>query len=175
MTVTYPESTPVLGNISVKAVLTVADLAAPKLATEINAPSSVDLSCFLRPFDTGIKTGSGSAPDRLCTTITLENPGRTTFSAFELHYVYDPQAADTTPDNKAKSILVKDTVLYLVIRKGLDARNTPYAVTQQVETWKVRLGRQDRGMSGTGDQDEFEIVQMAFPLDEPNEDGVIAA
>lgn len=175
MTTFFPESTPVLGNLSVKAVVAIADMAAPKLATEINAASSVDLSCFLRPFSATPTTGSGAAPLRICTTTTLPQEGRTEFSAFELHYVYDPQGDDADADNAAKALLTRGTVLYLVIRKGLDAMNTAYAATQKVEVWKVRLGRQNRGQSGDGDQDEFEIVQMAFPVAEPEEDGVIAA
>lgn len=175
MTVIYPEATTVQGNIKVKAVLTVADAAAPKLATEINAVTSVDLSCFLRNLVPDITTNTGTAPPRLCTTIQLPQEGLTQFSAFELRYVYDPQAADSTDDNAAKELLVQGTELYLVIRKGLDARETPYAATQHAEVWKVRLGRQNRVQSGDDEFAEFEISQMAFPLSPPEEDAIIAA
>lgn len=164
MTVFFPEATPVLGNIKVNAMVTVADLAAIKVATEWNATSSVDLTCFLRPFATNVTSASGTAPNRLCTTITLPNEGRTEIGGFELRYVYDPQALDTDPDNKAKAMLVRGTVLTLGIRKGLDARVVAAAVGQQTEAWKVRLGRANRVTSGDDDQAEFEISQMAYPL-----------
>lgn len=175
MSIIFPDATPVLGNVKVKACLAIADLAAPKLATEINAVSSVDLSCFLRPFTPGITTGSGAAPNRLCSTITLPQRGRTEFASFDLSYVYDPQAPDTAVNNKAKALLLPGTVLFFVIRKGLDARGVDYAVGQRTEIWRVRVDRQNRVTSGDGDQDEFQITQSAFPLAPPNEDGVIAA
>ena len=175
MSVFFPEATPVLGNIKVKAFLACADPKAPKLATELNAVSSVDLSCFLRPFTPGITTNSGTAPDRLCTTVTLPQEGRTEFSAFELRYVYDPQGDDTDPDNAAKKLLVRGTVLYLAIRKGKDARLVPLAASDKAEIWKVRLGRQNKVTSDGDDQAEFEIAQMAFPMQEVADDAVIAA
>ncbi len=156
MTVHFPEATPVLGNIKVNAMLAVANLAAIKLATEWNAASSVDLSCFLRPFATNVTSASGTAPNRLCTTITLPNEGRTEIGAFELRYVYNPQEDDTDPDNKAKGLLVRGAVLTLGIRKGLDARLVPAAVGDHTEAWAVRLGRQNRVTSGDDDQADTE-------------------
>ena len=163
MTVYFPEATPVLGNLKMNAILTVADPAAIKLATEWNANSSVDLTCFVRPLIPSATTNSGSAPNRMCTTITLPNEGRTEISAFELRYVYDPQADDTDPDNKAKALLVRGLSLTLAFRKGLDARAVAPAVGQKTEAWYGRLGRQNRVTSGDDDQAEFEISQMFFP------------
>lgn len=163
MTVHFPEATPVLGNIKVNAMLTVADQEAIKLATEWNAATSVDLSCFLRPFAPEVSVNAGTAPDRLCTTITLPQEGRTAISAFELRYVYNPQGDDTDPDNAAKELLVRGTELVLGIRKGLDARLTAPAVGQHTESWRGRLGRQNRVQSEGDDSAEFEISQMFYP------------
>lgn len=174
MSVYFPEATPVLGNIKVKAVPAIADKKAPKLATEINAAGSLDLSCFLRPFTPGITSASGTAPDRLCSTVTLPQEGRTEFAAFELRYVYDPQGDDTDPDNAAKKLLVRGLVLDLVIRKGKDAQTVALAAADKAEVWTVRLGRQNRVQSGDDDQAEFEISQMAYPIRTVADDAVIA-
>lgn len=167
MTVIYPEATPVQGNTKAKAVLTIANPASPALATEINAASSLDLSCFLRDLNPEMTSNSGSAPNRLCTTVQLPVEGNTTFSAIEIRYVYDPQAADTTNDNKAKALLLRGTELYIVLRKGLDARATDFAVGQYVETWRFRCGRQNRVRSGEDEFSEYEISQLIYPLTEP--------
>lgn len=164
MTVIFPEATPVLGNVKLKAVLAVLDATAPKLATEYNAATSLDLSCFVRPINlNNVSTGTGTSPRRLCTTITLPNEGVTEIGAFELRYVYDPQAADTSPENKAKALLVRGLELSFVFRKGL-AFTQAAAVGDRTETWRVRMGRQNLVTSGDDDQAEFEVSQMAFPM-----------
>ncbi|MGH1563031.1 hypothetical protein [Mumia sp. DW29H23] len=175
MSVIYPEATRYKGNVKVKAVLSVADVAAPKLATEINAVTSVDVSCFLRDFNAAVNLNSGTAPPRLCTTTLLPQEGDAEFQAIELRYVYDPQEADTTDNNKAKATLEEGLEVYLIVRKGLAARGVAYAATQRAEVWKVRLGKQIRTRSGDDAQAEFEIQQMAYPIVEPELDAVIAA
>lgn len=174
MTVIYPEATPVQGNTKVQAVLSIADTSAPSLASEINAASSVDLSCFLRDWNPEITNNSGTSPARLCTTVQLPVEGNTQFQPIEVRYVYDPQAADSTDDNKALALLVRGTEFYAVVRKGLDAQNTDWATTQHVEVWRFRCGRQNRLRSGEDEFGEYEIVQQIFPLTEPDY-GVVAA
>lgn len=167
MTLVYPEATPVQGNTKVQAVLTVADTAAPDLSSEINAVTSVDLSCFLRDWNPEINANEGSAPARLCTTVQLPVEGNTQFQAIEIRYVYDPQAGSGTDENKAKTLLVRGTELYLVVRKGLDAQNTDWAAGQYVETWKFRAGRQNFLRSGDDEFSEYEVVQKLYPQVEP--------
>lgn len=173
MSVFFPEAVPVLGNLSVRWISTAADLDSISLATEWNAASSVDLSCFLRPFTPGASEATGSAPGRICTTITLPQRGRTEISAFELRYVYDPQEDDADPDNEAKAALTDGTEGILVVRKGI-AFSTAAIATQQYEAWRGYLGRQNFVQSGDDDFAEFEISQMFFP----NQDvvhGILAA
>lgn len=174
MAVIYPEATPVQGNTSIVAVASIADLEAPDLATEINAAGSVDISCFVRDWNPELTNNQGNAPSRLCTTVQLPVEGNTQFSPIEIRYVYDPQAADTTDDNKAKALLTRGTELYFVVRKGLDAQNTAFAADQHVEVWKVRCGRQNKVRSGEDEFSEYEISQQVFPLIEPV-DGVVAS
>jgi hypothetical protein len=163
VTVHFPEATTVLGNLKVNAMLTVADQEAIKIATEWNAATSVDLSCFLRPFSPDVTVNNGTAPTRICTTITLPQEGRTQIGAFELRYVYNPQEDDSDPDNAAKELLVRGTEIVLGIRKGLDALTVAPAIGQHTESWKGRLGRQNRVQSEGDDQAEFEISQMFYP------------
>lgn len=158
----YPEATPVLGNLHVRWIQTAADPSAISLATEWDAASSVDLSCFLRPFTPSASQASGSAPGRVCTTITLPQAGRTEISAFDLRYVYDPQGDDVDPDNEAKAALVELATGIIVMRKGVPF-STAGAVDQRYEAWQGYLGRQNRVTSGEDDQAEFEISQMFFP------------
>lgn len=174
MTVIYPEATPVQGNTKVKAVMTIADTEAPSLATEVNAGTSLDLSCFLRDFNPEMTSNSGSAPNRLCTTVSLPVEGNTQFNAIEVRYVYDPQAADAADENKAKALLTRGVEFYAVVRKGLDAREDDFAANDYVEVWKFRAGRQNKVRSGDDEFGEYEISQMWYPLTEPV-DGQIAA
>lgn len=176
MTVVFPEATKVQGNTSVTVVQTVADTAAPKLATEINAASSVNVSCFLYSGGVGTSsTNKGEAPRRLCTTETFQQFGNTTYEITDLMYVYDPQGDDADPANEAKAALTEGTDVYLVVRKGLDAQSSAYATTQKVDVWHVRLGPQNRGATGDGEFDEFAITQSVIVLSPPEFDATIAA
>lgn len=170
----YPEATPVQGNTTIAVVASVDDLEAPSLATEINAAGSLILSCFVRDWNPELQSNQGNAPSRLCTTVQLPVEGNTQFNPIEIRYVYDPQADDTSDDNKAKALLTRGSEFYFIVRKGFDAKTTDFATTQRVEVWKVRCGRQNRVRSGEDEFSEYEISQQIFPLIEPV-DGVVAA
>jgi hypothetical protein len=174
MTVVYPEATPVQGNTSLHLMPSVADLDSVSLATEVNGASAVNVSCFVRDFNPELQSNTGNAPARLCTVVQLPVEGLTQFSPIEVRYVYDPQADDTTDDNKAKAFLTRGTEFYALVRKGFDAQETAFAAGQHYELWKFRAGRQNKVRSGTDEFSEYEISQQWFPLTEPT-DGVIAA
>jgi hypothetical protein len=174
MTVIYPEATPVQGNTSLLLMPSVADLDSVSLATEVNGASAVNVSCFVRDFNPELQSNTGNAPARLCTVVQLPVEGLTQFSPIEVRYVYDPQAADSTNDNKAKAFLTRGTEFYALVRKGFDAQNTAFAAGQRYELWKFRAGRQNKVRSGTDEFSEYEISQQWFPLTEPV-DGTIAA
>jgi hypothetical protein len=174
MTVIYPEATPAQGNTKVKVVTTIASKAAPSLASEVNAVTSLDISCYIRDWNPEIASNSGVAPARLCTKEQMPQEGRTQFSAIEIRYVYDPQGADSTDANKAKALLTEGTSFNAVVRKGPDAQDTAFAATQKVEVWAFRAGRQNKVRSGDDEFAEFEISQMLYPTSAPV-DGVIAA
>lgn len=173
MTVIIAEATNVSGNLKITAALTVAAPAAPDLSAEIAAVTSLDVSCFIRSWNPEIQTNSGSAPPRVCTTAQMPVEGYSQFSAVELRYVYDPQAATSTDDNKARLMFAQGTEINFVVRKGLPF-TTAWAAGQYSEVWKMRAGRQNYVRSGDDEFAEFEISQMFYPLAEPTHGQVVA-
>lgn len=175
MTTVYPEGTPTLGNTKLAALVAVAAPAAPKLATEINAATSVEISCFVYPAGwnpTGTQ-GKGTKPLRLCTKTQRDSLNRIAWTAPTLQYVYDPQAADSAVGNEAKELLVEGAIVYIVERRGIDS-DDPFATTQQVRTHHLRLGAQIPSGDLTDENGEFFITQETEYVTDPV-DGVIAA
>lgn len=177
MTIVYPEGTPTLGNTKVAAVVSVADSEAPKLATEIAAATSVDISCHLYPggWAPSATTNKGEKPARLCSKRTQQQFNRTAYEIGDLQYVYDPQGADTDPSNEAKELLVEGTQVYLVERRGLDAEDEPFAVGDRVRVHHVRLGPQIPSGDTTDENGEFFITQSVIYVSDGPVDGVVAA
>jgi hypothetical protein len=132
-------STPADGNVLVKLVAAIADTSAPKVATEINAAGSIDISCYL--------TGGGYKPslseqvitdERLCTTQTYEQKGRSQ-RGLEVEYIDNTNSANQTTYNKAKDTLVPGTVQYLVVRTGLPY-TTAAAAGQKFTVYPITAG-----------------------------------
>lgn len=176
MTVLFPEATQVYGNTSVLVVQTMANPAVPDLSSDINAVTTVNVSCFLYSGGVGTSTtAKGEAPKRLCTKSVLQQFGSTTYEVTDLQYTYDPQAALSGDGNEAREALVEGTDVYLLIRRGLDAQDTAYAVGQRVDVWHVKLGPQNKTQTGDGDFDEYSITQSVIALSPPVEDVAIVA
>jgi hypothetical protein len=128
---------PADGNVKVVLVTTIADTAAPTVA-ELNAVTSVDISCYL--------TSDGFTPslneqviadERLCSTATYEQPGR---SQRSLDVVYIDNT-NTAEDNDAKDTLVPGVAQYLVVRRGIAFDTTFVATTQKVSVWPIKPGQ----------------------------------
>lgn len=176
MTIVFPNATKSQGATSLIAVQTITTLTAPKIATELNATTSVNASCYAYgSFDPTATTNKGNPPPRLCTTVQFEQFGLTSFAIPDIQYVYNPQAADTDPANKVKSVLVEGTTVYFVIRRGLNAQASALAVGQFVDVFHVRLGPQNRGTTGTDEYSEFAITQSAIALEPPTYGAILAA
>lgn len=177
MTVVYPEGTGVQGNIAIKIVMDIANLAAPKLATELNAASSLDISCYLyaNGWNPSITTSRVTAPRRLCTRQQLQQFGADTYELADLVYSYDPQEDDADPANEALATLAKGLEVYAVERLGLDARDTAWAVGQYVDIHPIRLGEQGRAGDPTDETSEFQIVQSVIYTAPPVRRSIIAA
>jgi hypothetical protein len=128
-------STPSDGNVRISVVTTIADTENPTVA-ELNAGTSVDISCYL--------TGDGWAPGgsqatvedrRLCSVQIYGTPGTATYS-LELTYIENPQSAT---DNDAFDALDPGTDLYIVERRGI-AYDTAFAAAQKVTIHPVTPG-----------------------------------
>lgn len=174
MTVYYPEATPVQGNVKVVSTASVADPAAPKLATEINAATSEDVSLTFRDWNPVVNANSGTAPRRLGTKNQMPQEGLAQYQAIEIRYPYAPQEDDTHADNAAKAAHAEGAFRDFVVRKGLDAETDPMVVGDRTETWQVRCGRQTFTRSGDDEFAEFEVVQMVYPV-KPEGHGVVVA
>lgn len=131
-------STPADGNVKVAFVPTIADPAAPT-STELTGAGVIDLSCYL--------TADGWTPgmdeqivsdDRLCSTQTFEQPGRSS-RTLSVKYIENPGSAT---DNKAYTTLAPGTTGYLVQRRG-KAFDTAFAAADIVDVWPVTAGKYD--------------------------------
>lgn len=141
MPLSVPTGVPADGTVSVKFVTTLVDQDAPKLALEIGAASSVDLSCLL--------TRDGFAPgaeaqtisdERLCSKQIFEDFGTIAYSIDALTYIYDPQNTGSE-SNKAYEALPVGTEGYLVVRWGMDV-DTAWAAGDVVDVYPVKMGPQ---------------------------------
>jgi hypothetical protein len=144
MVVIEPTGVPVLGNTSVRWVATIADTAAPKLATELNAasPASLDISCYLLAdaWEPGQDVSKGAPPRRLCSRTQYERFSTTTLQLGDLRYVIAPQGAAGSDGKKAYEVLTEGLSGYFVERLGLDAKTSNWAVGQFVNVTPVTLG-----------------------------------
>lgn len=177
-TLIMPDGVPVLGATSVIICQSIADMTAPKLATELQAATSVDASLFLNPagWAPNATSNKGTRPPRLGSKTQRETFNRTTYSMGTLQYVYDPQADDTDPSNAVKAACAPTTTVYAVERLGLDAETDAWAVTQKVRVHKITLGVQNPSGDRSDDNAEFLLMQDAIYANlEGPVDGVIAA
>lgn len=177
MTLVMPEGTPTLGAVKVKAVAAVAVLTAPKLATEINAVASVDVSCHMLAdgWNPSAETAKQTKKRRLCSKKDTEQLSTTTYRLAALKYVHNPQAADAAPANEARQLLKEGLKFYFVERQGKDAQTAPFAVADRVRTHYVVLGPQIE-MNDPDENGEFYIYQeVAYVTADGPTPGVVAA
>lgn len=176
MTLVMPEGTPTLGAVKVKAVVTVTAIAAPKLATEINAASSVDISCHLLAdgWAYSAETAKQTKKRRKCSKKDTEQLGVTTHRLAALRYVHNPQGADAAAGNEARLALKEGLKFYFVERQGKDAQTAPYAVADRVRTHYLVLGPQIE-MDDPDENGEFYIYQeVAYVTADGPTPGIVA-
>ncbi len=174
MTVEMPETATALGMVSVVLVKDIADLSAPTLA-EINATTSINVSCFLYGAAVGTKTTNKvEAPRKLCTRNQYQQRGLSNVEVGDLSYSHLPQAPLTDPSNKAKQVLVDGSRWHMLVRSGL-AGESAFEADDLVDIWRVELLDQNRGTTGDGEGDEFAITQPVIAKADPLYDVEIAA
>lgn len=161
MTLVMPDGVPTLGAIGVKACPTIADPTQPKLATELNAAGSKDISLHLFPagWAPAGDTPTGTAPARLGSKKIRQTLNRTTYTLAALQYIYSPQATSSDPANAAKTLLVEGTKIHLVERRGLDPETTAWAVGDKTRDHYVILGPQIEMGDPSDENGEFFIQQ----------------
>lgn len=173
-TVPAAASAPSLGNVKILAAVAIANTAAPGLAAELNAATTVDLSCALMA--DGFKpTGDQSKSNRrrrVCSKSDSEILGPTTYKFDKLQYsTGDPQ----NPDTATVSLMVEGAKVYLVERLGLDS-SAALSATQKVRVHYVELGAPVRMYDANADNGEFYIEQeLVYANGSKPIDGVIAA
>jgi len=161
-----PASTKAYGKEKWSFVSAIADLDTP-LLTEINAGTSLDISCYL--FDStdrpGQNTNRVSRERRVCDTTTYEQIGTTSYTGGNALYAVNPQAAAGSDGKKALEKLPDGTVGFLVRRLGIDV-NTDYAAGQFVDVFPVEFGPGMPTKQGDGESSEVAITQ-AFAITGP--------
>ena len=94
-------------TVSVKWVPTITDVNAPKLATEINAATSVTLECLLTETFSPDASAEVGEVRRMCSKQVQQRGGTVTLTIEDLIYAYDPQGLATAAINKAYAALVQ--------------------------------------------------------------------
>lgn len=121
-------------------VTALANPAAPSVSTEINAGTTVDITCYLT---NGFNPDASAATindDRLCLAVVLEDKGVVTWTLDDLNYIWDPQNPASI-SNKAYAALAEDNVGFFVARYGLNV-DTAAAAAQKGFVYPVKLGTQ---------------------------------
>lgn len=142
MPTTVPAATPSDGYFKLQWVTTIADVTAPKAATEIKAASSLELTCYLKePW--GASTTVEQVEDwRACLRTVLATPGSSKTELQDIVITHKVQVpADVA--NKAYAALAPSTQGYLVARYGLDV-DTDWAAAQIVDVFPVTVASRDK-------------------------------
>ncbi|ATO14689.1 hypothetical protein CO540_13325 [Micromonospora sp. WMMA2032] len=169
MTSPLPVSVPTDGTMRVDFVTTIADLTAPKAATELGAVSSQELAGYI--------TGDGWSPsgeqatvtdERLATTQTFEQPGRKTKS-LTVTYVHNP---DDAANNEAYLTLTEGVKGYLVVRWGVP-RGQAWAAADIVDVWPITAGEPMKNYNGANSV--HTVTQRLFVTGDVVTDAVVAA
>lgn len=122
------------GLISVWWVPTIADISAPKAATEIGAVSTVVLHTRLTP--DGLTTGAGSDPidtSKMSSTFNTRIVGRRNFDGLQIKYV----RGDAVNEALLDTTLIYRANGYLVVRRN-QAATTAIAASQKVEVYPAQ-------------------------------------
>ena len=125
-------------TVSVKWVVAITDTAAPKLATEINAATSVDLTCLLTENwgpDYSVET---SEIRRMCSKVATQRGGAVTYTFPDFVFAYDSQGALTLPVNLAYAALVQGATGFIVVRYGVHV-DTAWTVGDKVDVWNAQV------------------------------------
>lgn len=132
-------STPADGNIRTVIIPAIADTSAPTL-DELNAPSAVDISCYLTPGGFALSTDQATVSDeRECSTEVFGQPGRKT-STLSITGIDNTNSANEGDANDLADAMVEGTQLYAVRRRG-KAFDAPWAEGDKVTVVPFKPGQ----------------------------------
>lgn len=161
MSIAIPEGTPTLANTKLKAILSIANQAAPKKATEIDAVTSLDFTVYAFA-DGWAPTGSqakGTARRRMASARSVERLNTVTYSLAALQYSHDPKTADSAPGNEARELLKAGLKIFFGEGQGIDGEEGEFEVGDQMRSHYVELGEQIWSGDQTDENGEFFIMQ----------------
>lgn len=136
-------STPADGNVRTDVVTAIADIAAPKAATELAAASSKNISCYITAGGSKLDATQDMITDeRECDTFSAQAPGRKKIDSPSLT-VIDNTGTANSASNDAITALAEGSTVYVVRRYG-KAYSTAYAASDKVDVFKCIVGAKQR-------------------------------
>lgn len=141
----------------------------------LNGATAVELTCYLTKGTLGISAETETGTDeRECTAQVFEVLGNTTWTVNDLEYVWETQAAASSPTNKAYDTLKKGTTGFLVLRFGKDVDTAP-AVGDKVWRIPVTLGAQVPKQREGNAAEKLKITQKVVVSGNVVQDAVLIA
>lgn len=141
----------------------------------LNGATAVELTCYLTKGTLGISAETETGTDeRECTAQVFEVLGKTTWTVNDLEYVWEPQAAPSSPTNKAYDTLKKGTTGFLILRFGKDVDTAP-AVGDKVWQIPVTLGAQVPKQREGNAAEKLKITQKVVVSGNVVQDAVLIA
>lgn len=158
-------------TVSLTWVATIADPASPKLATEVDAATSVKLECLLTETFSPDASVEKAQLRRMCSRQVRERNGLVTRTVADLIGVYDPQDM-AAPVSKAYVTLVPGATGFLVVRWGVHV-DTAFAAGDLVDVYPVEVGY--RTKIAAADNDELQFKAGLSIIGEVQEDVALVA
>lgn len=144
-------------------------------AASLSGAAAVELTCYLTKGTLGMSADTETGTDeRECTSQVFEVLGKTTWTVNDLEYVWEPQAAPSSPTNKAYDTLKKGTTGFLVLRFGRDVDTAP-AVGDKVWQIPVTLGAQVPKQREGNAAEKLKITQKVVVSGNVVQDAVLIA
>jgi hypothetical protein len=169
----FPEGVSGQGTTRIALLDTLASTTAPSAAV-LNGASAVDATPYFRVADFGIGHAQGVADDtRLSDANVRQSFGRSTWSADNFRYVYDPQGDPDDPGNLMYGMCEPGTTKYAVLRYGL-ASATTFATSQKVDVYQVMFGNRHKINPGNDDNAKH-LIDQPVSWFRVTEDAVVAA
>jgi hypothetical protein len=176
VTIHFPDGVAALGNTSVIIASTILDPEAPTLAELTPGVGVANASCFVYAIPRATTTAARVArPKRSCERKARERFGQETTELVSLNYAHAPQENAAHADNKVKTLATPYTQVWVVLRDGLPAETEAIATGDIVDLHLVELGPQNKGVTGDGDGDEFNIMQDVTVRESHTDVVVVAA